>query len=529
MTQPTADGRRDDAIPLRRSKFWRFFSKITDKERHDVVVVSLRQRLSKSLVETESGERFIPHGTFEDIIENDEQSVYQALQALRARGSDVPTVFEKVRHSVPKIFIILVLLGSPDIISLFLKIGIDDSYLPYLPNPSGVEDSREKREKWATLKEFWSEPDLNNFFGKQWSVLAPRFKRDVDQEFTRYHILPFLPIQKESRTGGFSLVRKVKIHPKHHEFGKQATGNSAEYVAVKKHYAHDEKIFDAELEALRQVQKFQNPHLVQLLTSFKIQEYVGSESGRDCFLVFPWAAGNLRDFWAANDNLVRDQRIVPWISEQCCGLATALALVHEGNISVPEEDRHFGIHADIKPENILWFPPPDEVKCQTAGLLALADFGLYVPLRQRYDTDVSSSSLRVTATYRPPEFNALGRGGRKMDIWMLGCTYLELVTWFLRGSKATTVDFRESRCEVGEYGIRSDTFFRMDVDGTWSSAELKPSVIEWVDQLISMPQCTPYLRDFLILITTQMLTVEPRERITASNLRSELKKLDSLL
>ncbi|KAK5635882.1 hypothetical protein RRF57_011594 [Xylaria bambusicola] len=112
-----------------------------------------------------------------------------------------------------------------------------------------------------------------------------------------------------------------------------------------------------------------------------------------------------------------------------------------------------------------------------------------------------------------------------MDIWMLWCTYLELITWFLCGSKAVTVDFRHFRSERGEYGIYSDTFFGMDSDGNWSSAQLKPSVIYHIGILFSTPQCSPYLREFPFLIKTQILCIEPGNRITASDLRIKLQKL----
>ncbi|KAI0810573.1 kinase-like domain-containing protein [Xylaria sp. FL0064] len=508
---------------------------------HDAVA-SLRQRLSDSFVKTENCKRFIPDGTLEEIM--DEPSLYQALLALEGSrnlvGGDVQTIYQQVRGPFLRIFAILVLLGSHDVIFSFLKVGIDDNRFPYLgdaPNDVARGNSCGLQGKWALLKDSWSERGLHLFFDMQWSVLAPRFERSVDVlDLTGHHILPFLPVGDKSgpdtqpdRTGSFGEVRKVRIHPRHHDFGDIVTGNSTDVFAVKKLYTHDEHLFESELRTLRHFQKFQHPHLIQLLTSFRILEQDGCDSGTcSSSFIFPWADGNLRDFWAANEKLVGDERVIPWISTQCCGLAAALALVHEGGhcATTRERDRGFGMHGDIKSRNILWFKTPGKDEAQLSGLLVLADFGLSVPLHKMSRSEVSVSDIAVPATYRPPETEVSKKVSRKMDIWMLGCTYLELVTWFLLGFKAVTTDFCTFRSERNRLGINSDAFFRVDERGDRLSAQLKPQVVEWITRLHAMPQCNQYLQEFLNLIKKRMLSENPNHRITASKLEIELQGLD---
>ncbi|TGJ87110.1 hypothetical protein E0Z10_g1708 [Xylaria hypoxylon] len=517
---------------------------MADSRRDHAAIASLRRRLFTSYVKTESGERFIPHGTLEEIM--DEQSVYRALLALEWSAnpghSDAHAVCEQVRHSFLKIFAILVLVGSPDVMFSFIEIGIDDSNLPYLSDTSTAlaGDGRGEHGKWAALKNSWSEPDLDVFFRNQWSVLAPCFVRSiglVSYNFTRHHILPFLPVEKESssdtervKAGAFGEVRRIRIHPKHHNFRHIVTGTSTDFFALKKLYTHEQTSLESELTTLRRLQRFKHRHIVQLLTSFTIQESDCDDSRTESCLVFPWAAGNLRDFWIANEKLVGDKRIIPWISEQCCGLAAALALVHNGGdrTSTSEDDRKFGIHGDIKPSNILWYTSPGEGEdeAQPGGSLVLADFGLSVTLRRMSWSNVSASGLAVTPTYRAPEVDASETVSRKMDIWMLGCTYLELLTWFLLGSEAVTVDFRNYRSERDGYGIHADTFFRLDMKGSLPSAQLKPQVIQWIRRLSDMPHCSQYLREFLDLIATRMLSIDPRYRVTASELTRILEKMD---
>ncbi|KAI0530252.1 kinase-like domain-containing protein [Xylaria digitata] len=509
---------------------------MADSRRSHAAINSLRQRLYTSQVKTESGEHFIPDGVLEEIM--DDESVYSALIALGWSGLiDAPTAYEQVRHSSLKIFAILVLTRSPDVIFQFIDIGINDSDLPYLPD---TEDSRAEQGKWSRLKDLWSEPDLDLlFFKNQWSVLAPRFVRGVDASynFTHHHILPFLPMNEEGsssavdervKAGAFSEVRKVKIHPSHHDFGHIITGDSTDIFALKRLYTHEQQSFESELSALRHLQKFQHPHLIQLLTSFRVQGYNGDSSRAESCLIFPWATGNLRDFWIANEKYVGDKQTIPWISKQCYGLAAALELVHDGRhpTTTSEEPGMFRIHGDIKPSNILWYTSPDDREEAGPGSLVLADFGLSVPVRRMSWSNVSASGLMVSPTYRAPEVDVSKTVSRKMDIWMLGCTYLELLTWFLRGSEAAAVDFPNFRSEHDGYGIHSDTFFRVSVKGSVSSAQTKPQIADWIRQLSSTPHCSRYLQEFLVLIETRMLTVNPQDRITASELKLTLKEMD---
>lgn len=219
-------------------------------------VTLLEARLEDSQLRTEQGEFFIPNGTLEKIL--DQNTVCLAIQdslptlgpneaadyarVVRGRGC-----FPNAEKSFCKIFATLVLSGMNSSIRSFVDLGLNDSYLP-MPDPrlassSSSPDNTEKNATehhslWESLWKTWSRSHLRIFFMSQWSVLAPVFN-SVDRvnhfSFSQNYILPF--IRKESPTpsdlnsdfdslhlgqaryGGYSEVRRIKIHPDHYNFG----------------------------------------------------------------------------------------------------------------------------------------------------------------------------------------------------------------------------------------------------------------------------------------------------------------------
>jgi hypothetical protein len=219
-------------------------------------VTLLEARLEDSQLRTEQGEFFIPKGTLEKILGQD--TVCLAIQdslptlgpneaadyarVVRGRGC-----FPNAEKSFCKIFATLVLSGLISSIRSFVDLGLNDSYLPMpdprLPRSSHSPDNTEKNaierhSLWESLWKTWSRSHLRIFFMSQWSILAPVFdsvNRVNNFSFSQNYILPF--IRKESPTtsdlnsdfdslhlgqaryGGYSEVRRIKIHPDHYNFG----------------------------------------------------------------------------------------------------------------------------------------------------------------------------------------------------------------------------------------------------------------------------------------------------------------------
>lgn len=227
-------------------------------------------------------------------------------------------------------------------------------------------------------------------------------------------------------------------------------------------------------------------HLVPLQLAYK--------HGHSYFLVFPWADGNLKEFWKNVPAEPSSPDCAVWLFRQCYGIARGLRKIHHlgtiptGNLDdeLPEifayDNKQWGRHGDIKPENILWFENYDEHR----DFLVISDFGL-----TQFNSADSRSKVPqetvpgATGTYKAPELDLDEDISPRYDIWSLGCVFLEFLSWFLLGNDQTEDDFARARLDDEKrhnsvyasdrfYGlIQSATNPQVNVD-----AEVKQSVVE---------------------------------------------------
>lgn len=236
-----------------------------------------------------------------------------------------------------------------------------------------------------------------------------------------------------------------------------------------------------------------NPHLISLLATY--------EQRNEYYLIFPLAGGDLQSFW--RDIIPKPSithETVLWMAEQCLGIAKGLAAIHRHHTLNP--DRHklaftddhttsnqgseshvcplFGVHGDIKPQNVLWFNNVSKVG--DSGTLKISDFGLSEFRASNTQIYRPTSQVAFCASYRPPECESRhGRIGQSQDIWALGCLYLEMIAWLLGGWQMVQ-NFQQRR-GAGEgysyYGHPADAaFFRIESvskDGT-KVVKVKPAV-----------------------------------------------------
>lgn len=247
--------------------------------------------------------------------------------------------------------------------------------------------------------------------------------------------------------------------------------STSQTFAVKKLMSTDEASFRREVEVLQRLHNADHPNVVSLLATYKYRGYY--------HLIFPWADGDLRRLWQSNPNPDTGREEARWLASQCAGIASALNHVHNGadswlNGAEPPDQlvnagRFYGMHGDIKPENIFVFSrgqktlPALNMKVplkpshgSLADDLVIGDFGggLF------YDPAGSPDPLRqITTTYRPPEYDTRRKPvTRSFDIWGLGCTYLEFLTWFLKGSAGLS-EFAKHRTTLTAAGKLSDEYF----------------------------------------------------------------------
>ncbi|KAK4060843.1 uncharacterized protein Triagg1_10535 [Trichoderma aggressivum f. europaeum] len=368
-------------------------------------------------------------------------------QAVTKNGTVVPC---ESSPSYYRIFAILVLIGQVRLIETFQDHSLTDEDLPLSSTPPFDTLSSPMRRvqiPCGSGDRHW----IETFFSKQWSVLAPYFERNTtgNRRCNEYEIHQdkILPIEEvsEKHDGGFGVVKKIKIHREHHNFNH-------EYFALKtmsqeKPESKDEA-FRLELQALLKIDP--DRHIIEICAAFKMGD-------SRCFL-FPWAnGGSLDELWIKSpSDIIESAKIqwsqfVRWICIQCHGIIKGLMTIHElrsGN------EMLFGIHNDIKPDNILYFSqdgPP-------LGTLKISDLGLMKFHKHDSRTRKSPSMGMAYQPYRSPEHDTSEIRSRKIDIWAFGCLFAEFMTWVIRGGNGVEA-FKRQRIKGSDPELWEDTFF----------------------------------------------------------------------
>ncbi|KAM3137390.1 hypothetical protein pb186bvf_010570 [Paramecium bursaria] len=173
----------------------------------------------------------------------------------------------------------------------------------------------------------------------------------------------------------------------------------------------------------------------------------------------------------------------------------ALDYLHKNNI----------IHRDIKPSNIL---------INLEGKVKVGDFG--ISRQQSHDM----SSATCTKNYRAPElFFGCRDYDASIDIWSLGCTFVELLTGRILFDGQTEIEIMSQLAEI--IGTPSED--------NWPGVTLLPNFLEFRSNqpptLKILLQKVPAEIQGLI---ESMLKLNPKYRATAEQLLIELQKVEEV-
>lgn len=289
-----------------------------------------------------------------------------------------------------------------------------------------------------------------------------------------------------------------------------------------------------EVQSLIRLNNENHPNLIRLLVTFQHRDHL--------HLVFPWADGNLQDFWKKEypdpHNPARNSDLAQWVAQQCLGLALGLKAIHHNcvdRLQAWEQDLPFdasqkkhGRHGDFKPENILWYRQngtnsPNSV----TGILKVSDFGFadfHVSLSK---SDIPLSRLRgMTPTYRAPEWDVTEKVSPAYDIWCFGCVLLEFVEWYLRGWQGVK-DFEEKRIKDSIHVLahyREDNFFNFPKTGDeMRRAVAKESVRLEIQDLRHHKKCSDFILDLLHYIEYDLLRMQPQKRASCDSVVDTLQ------
>jgi serine/threonine protein kinase len=544
---------------------------------------SLHDRLRGARLESlhSIGCYFIPLNKLDELITR--QSIYQELELYEKLGKLI-AVSKEDRHiaarkiwEIPaltnvttrrKIFAVLVLMEKVEAILDFLEEEVYDSTLPFVFGKNQLATSKTTEEpiviKLFQDKTKWKESEKDSFERYQWEMMAPYFPLSCGEQSSVRRlavydraVLPFLEAHEESE-GGFSIVRKVKIHPAHynsHDFSvclslpfsmwlqavdrtHQTTEGETTYFAVKtlKFQADATVLNNQEVQSLIRLNNENNPNLIRLLVTFQYRERL--------HLVFPWADGNLQNFWKTqypkHDNPVRDGTMVRWLIEMCLGLALGLKAIHHNCVDKLQAEKQglhpdasqkrHGFHGDLKPENILWFRQNSSTSpTAITGIFKVSDFGFA-------DFHASGSASRIptrdipgmTPTYRAPEWTVKHSVAPSYDLWSFGCVLLEFIEWFLCGWQGVE-NFSKKRASTsvtGLPGYREDNFFNINSMGEIpQKATAKECVHLEFHTLRHHENSSDAILDLLNYIEDRLLRMEPKARDSCDNVVDRLQEI----
>jgi serine/threonine protein kinase len=225
---------------------------------------------------------------------------------------------------------------------------------------------------------------------------------------------------------------------------------------------------EREAKALKLLNDVGNPHLIRLLATY-------THRGRFNF-IFPWADGNLIDFWKTPSpgglHGSENRGIVMWMSSQILALAKAVQDIHhcKAENSVVQDatseqpNKLHGRHGDLKPENILWFNSDASAQKEALmGLLKIGDLGFADFHSEQSRSKVRQSAVAgMTDTYSAPELYVTQKVSPQFDIWSFGCILLQFVVWYVHGWTGIE-DFAARRIKESKgFMINLDNFYNFD-------------------------------------------------------------------
>lgn len=134
----------------------------------------------------------------------------------------------------------------------------------------------------------------------------------------------------------------------------------------------------------------------------------------------------------------------------------------------------------------------------------------------------TSFSDDAESAYRAPEFAGPASCRPQAVVWSLGCTYMELLVWHLRGHHDLKT-FRETREQVVRPdGTQDQAFFYFAERGPTAKAQIREPVVKTFATLLG--QAEEPVRS-VVRVVKAMLRIDPTSRPSMADVETSLKKL----
>ncbi|KAL9078393.1 MAG: hypothetical protein Q9157_002688 [Trypethelium eluteriae] len=429
-------------------------------------------------------------------------------------------------------------IGRPQFITPFLHKKRNDNHLEVFTGPNAVKTLQE---------EYWPEYTRDQAEGSaalaedfvEWlpRFAIPRLDSPQYVAWGADRVLPFIKqeeIGSQSESGhirpegGHSRVFVFEIYHEYRKFRDPGVTGVTKFARKQITVRGDlpPLLICLEKKALSRVTTLSHPHIIKLVKVYKL--------GEDYNLVFPRAKTNLDKYLRNPDFEADNWRQGPLeqspLWNQLYGITEAVGAIHSFGEeakarNASEKEELIGFHFDIKDANIL---------VMDDGTWVITDFGQAI----FKDVERDGTTTRVlnnqggTDSYAPPELNdSKEKLGRSYDIFSLGCIYLEVLAFIVRGHEGLTKPSESRGLDAvrrtpAQPPRREDhRFYTKDHDsGTWKiKGEIEAfmrSLAEHID-----PPGSPRTRQFL----AQVISLIRRMLSPAASDRPEAQEVCSLL
>jgi serine/threonine protein kinase len=244
---------------------------------------------------------------------------------------------------------------------------------------------------------------------------------------------------------------------------------------------------------VRKLRDLNHPHL--------IRHRVTCEFDDAYYAVFPLAdGGDLLQYWKLSKRTLSTPELALWMLRQMLGLIDALAALHDRKLR----------HSNLNPANILVF------NSATDPILVIGDVGGY--LQDSSQISLQNSFRATMPSYEAPEayVNSQSSLSRKVDLWSLGCIFLEFTIWCLWDYDAVTA-VRDRRVAPDMHSY----FFSND------RVNVHPEAISSMSSLLRDSRVGPdtALSRLVVLIQDDLLQVDENRRPKADKVVAKLKSV----
>ncbi|KAF5004498.1 hypothetical protein FDECE_9010 [Fusarium decemcellulare] len=469
-----------------------------------------------------------------------------------------------------RIFAILILIQAIQRLQDFVAADVDDTALPLTFEPKGDAFLRDNiGHKLPECFSQWPSITAKAFCLEQESIHVPFFHFQTEEILWVYQLQPraALPFTRyDQDDDGYWNMRRVHIHSAHHDYDRNIKVTSIPLgfyetmiTAINNIQGQQPRDFSARRTHFQNIQDYFHQFRAynrfgavweDLYADHHLAPQLAYKHGRDYFLLFPWATGNLYQFFEKRKADPSSLDELCWFFERCWGIARCLDKIHRldalaRSLDVLENPTHEGSSrcGHIKLENILWF---EDYKGQR-DFFTMTDFAL----TQTRPDPQKTSTRKMSGKYRPPEVHFMKPMSQKYDVWSLGCVLLEFISWFLLGYEQTFDVFTMERIEEhidenmesrlsrqNPFFIdilsqrdafpQEDAFFSL-IDPETSSgssgggmAEVRNSVLEWIKKLHGTQHSSSALHELLDLIQYNMLVPVPESRSSSEFINNKL-------